>query len=313
MDSLGGSGSRGYGKVALTGLTLDGQPIQADFDALQPFARRLNDATRLHRATLALHTPLGTPLAGDTLFGQLCWALREAAGERRTWPPPRRLHQGQPWLVVSDGLPAGHLPRPTLAAALRRVQRRPGAAQGCPEEALATRSDRTGTLLADASGSAVDDRAYGGKAPQHAVQTHNTLNRLSGTTGEGVFRTLQRGADLPRRRTAHRPLPGARQRARGADEVADLLAAVGSTGFGRDARVGLGKFTVDGLEPCPFAAARRRQRLVVARSVCAAGSGLRWAKLLAGAHPLRPPRQRAGAQPASRSRRRCCWPPPAPS
>ncbi|MCB1934071.1 MAG: type III-A CRISPR-associated RAMP protein Csm3 [Candidatus Accumulibacter sp.] len=38
LDSLGGSGSRGYGKLAFSGLALDGQSIQADFDALQPFA-----------------------------------------------------------------------------------------------------------------------------------------------------------------------------------------------------------------------------------------------------------------------------------
>ncbi|MER2518880.1 MAG: type III-A CRISPR-associated RAMP protein Csm3 [Candidatus Accumulibacter phosphatis] len=38
LDSLGGSGSRGYGKLALSGLALDGQSIQADFDTLQPFA-----------------------------------------------------------------------------------------------------------------------------------------------------------------------------------------------------------------------------------------------------------------------------------
>ena len=38
-DSLGGSGSRGYGKVAFTRLTLDGDAsIQARFDAIQPFA-----------------------------------------------------------------------------------------------------------------------------------------------------------------------------------------------------------------------------------------------------------------------------------
>ncbi len=38
VDSLGGSGSRGYGKVALSGLALDGRSIQADFDVLRPFA-----------------------------------------------------------------------------------------------------------------------------------------------------------------------------------------------------------------------------------------------------------------------------------
>ena len=38
-DSLGGSGSRGYGKVALRNLALDGDAsIQAHFDAIQPFA-----------------------------------------------------------------------------------------------------------------------------------------------------------------------------------------------------------------------------------------------------------------------------------
>ena len=38
LDSLGGSGSRGYGKVAFADLVLDGQPIQPSFDALEPFA-----------------------------------------------------------------------------------------------------------------------------------------------------------------------------------------------------------------------------------------------------------------------------------
>ena len=68
----------------------------------------------LHRATLALHTPLGTPLAGDTLFGQLCWALREAAGEAELRRRLQGYTEGSPWLVVSDGFPAGYLPRPTL-------------------------------------------------------------------------------------------------------------------------------------------------------------------------------------------------------
>lgn len=38
LDSLGGSGSRGYGKVRFAGLTLDGVAIQAAFDAIDPFA-----------------------------------------------------------------------------------------------------------------------------------------------------------------------------------------------------------------------------------------------------------------------------------
>ena len=37
-DSLGGSGSRGYGKVKFENLTRDGQSIQETFDNLKPFA-----------------------------------------------------------------------------------------------------------------------------------------------------------------------------------------------------------------------------------------------------------------------------------
>ena len=37
LDSLGGSGSRGYGKIKFGDLQLDGTGIQADFDKLDPF------------------------------------------------------------------------------------------------------------------------------------------------------------------------------------------------------------------------------------------------------------------------------------
>jgi CRISPR-associated protein Csm3 len=39
LDSIGGSGSRGYGKVKFVGLQIDGADAQASFDAVQPFAK----------------------------------------------------------------------------------------------------------------------------------------------------------------------------------------------------------------------------------------------------------------------------------
>jgi CRISPR-associated protein Csm3 len=38
LDSLGGSGSRGYGKLEFRGMKLDGADVQAEFDAVDPFA-----------------------------------------------------------------------------------------------------------------------------------------------------------------------------------------------------------------------------------------------------------------------------------
>ena len=39
LDSIGGSGSRGYGKVRFTGLKIDGIDTQARFDAVKPFGK----------------------------------------------------------------------------------------------------------------------------------------------------------------------------------------------------------------------------------------------------------------------------------
>lgn len=39
LDSVGGSGSRGYGKVKFKNLTIDGEDKQATFDAIDPFQR----------------------------------------------------------------------------------------------------------------------------------------------------------------------------------------------------------------------------------------------------------------------------------
>ncbi|HPT49285.1 MAG TPA: hypothetical protein PKZ22_03660 [Accumulibacter sp.] len=219
----------------------------------------MSDATHhvLHRATLTLRTPLGTPLAGDTLFGQLCWTLRETAGDAEL---RRRLDgytTGKPWLVVSDGFPSGYLPRPTLPRHLDDLAAGPDA---CKASRKADRQKRWiacrhagETLLAMPRVADDDTVAYGGQAPRHDIQAHNTLNRLSGTTGEGAFapytaprihHAVDQKIDLY--------LLLDEQRVSAAETVA-LLAALGDGGYGRDASVGLGKFTVDSLQPAAFA------------------------------------------------------------
>ena len=209
-------------------------------------------AHALHRATLALATPLGTPLAGDSLFGQCCGALREAQGEAEL---TRRLDgytQGQPWLIVSDGFPTGYLPKPTLPQHFE------------PQTDAAARKDakkrrwiplsHSGRALKGLLESAVNDAAAYNIAPLRTVQPHNTLNRLSGTTGEGAF------APYTMPQTFH--ASGQRidvyllldEDHVSADETGRLLEAIGASGFGRDASIGLGKFAVEQIEPASFTA-----------------------------------------------------------
>ena len=67
-----------------------------------------------YRLTLQPLSALGTPLAGDTLFGQLCWTLRHQLGNDALTALLAGYTQGQPFAVVSDALPQGHLPLPSL-------------------------------------------------------------------------------------------------------------------------------------------------------------------------------------------------------
>ena len=206
----------------------------------------------LHRATLALHTPLGTPLAGDTLFGQLCWALREAAGEAEL---SRRLHgytQGAPWLVASDGFPVGYLPKPTLPQTFeppRDADERKAAKKlrWIPAKLI---GESLSVLLAGAVG---DGAAYA-KAPRAGVQAHNTLNRLTGTTGTGEFAPYTQPQTFHERGQRIDVYLVLDEERVSADEAGQLLNAIGATGFGRDASIGLGKFTVLAVEPAAFAA-----------------------------------------------------------
>ena len=40
MDALGGSGSRGYGRIEFKELKLDGKDIQSELDSIKPFENR---------------------------------------------------------------------------------------------------------------------------------------------------------------------------------------------------------------------------------------------------------------------------------
>ena len=199
-------------------------------------------AHTLLRATIALRTPLGTPLAGDTLFGQLCHGAREAWGDSELARLLDGYPQGAPWLVVSDGFPQGYLPRPTVPPLQASTPQERKRAKGRRWIPLAATALPLPQLLASATN---DGEAYGtDAAPVTATVHHNTLNRRTGSTGTGEF------APYSMAQTFHAAGQKIDLWCVIDDERLDrerlelLLAAMGATGFGRDASIGLGKFSV---------------------------------------------------------------------
>jgi CRISPR-associated protein Csm4 len=180
-----------------------------------------------------------TPLAGDTLFGQLSWAVRERFGEGRLRELLDGYVAGRPFLVVSDGFPSGLLPRPTA----------PDFALGLTAADPARRKQaRTFRWLpSDRAGQPITrwmDTLTASESTRPLVLTQNTINRYTGTTGEGQFapRQVDRsffGAE------ARIDLYAVVDERLSADALRQLLADVGSHGYGRDATTGLGKFEVE--------------------------------------------------------------------
>lgn len=194
----------------------------------------------LLRIPLIPCTALGTPLAGDTLFGQLCWAVREAFGEAELARLLDGYTQGRPWLVTGDGFPAGFLPRPTVPLPKQTDPAKRKEAKGRCWIAHADANKPLAEMLARAKN---DDEAFGtNRAPKAARAHHNTLNRLTGTTGKGEFapytmpqihyaarQTMEVWCALDETRCT-------------IERLCELFAAIGASGFGRDASIGLGKF-----------------------------------------------------------------------
>lgn len=195
-----------------------------------------------YRLTLQPLTAFGTPLAGDTLFGQLCWTLRHQLGNEALTALLAGYTQSQPFAVVSDALPHGHIPLPSLpssawhaeAGSDRKVLKKK---RWLPLSSLREKLSKWQQL-------AQADNALG--ATFERAQPHNTINRQTGTTGTGMFAPYTMAQSWIKPGTLLDVvvvLDGARLSA------AQLQAAfthIGQHGFGRDASIGLGKFTLVG-------------------------------------------------------------------
>ena len=71
----------------------------------------------LYKTTITPKSNFTTPLKGDTLFGQICWAIRYRLGEDRL----NELlsdYDKKPFLIVSDGFASGYVSKPSMPSHL---------------------------------------------------------------------------------------------------------------------------------------------------------------------------------------------------
>jgi CRISPR-associated protein Csm4 len=199
------------------------------------------------RLTLRPLSALGTPLAGDTLFGQLCWTLRHQLGNERLNALLHGYTERQPFAVVSDALPRDHLPLPSLPSGIwdksgddrKALKKKRWLPLSALQQPLQTWQQHA------VSDTDLDTKRENGQPPRNTIeraQPHNTINRQTGTTGTGTF--------APYTMVQIWPAPGSEFDLwlvldTGRIDPADIHAAftaIGQQGYGRDASIGLGKF-----------------------------------------------------------------------
>lgn len=192
-------------------------------------------------ATIQPRSAFGGSIRGDTLFGQLCWATLHRRGEQHLNKLLEGYPVNRPFLVVSDAFPAGYLPRPALP--LHRYEDIPDADRKQVKKRNWLARKHFSQPLSKWLEFAVPDRQIAGRDLfESRSQSHNTINRLTGTTGAGEFAPYT----MPQQWYA----PGQSlelylvyDEARlDTQAVKQLLEDVGMAGYGRDASIGLGKF-----------------------------------------------------------------------
>jgi len=244
---------------------------------------------RIYAITIKPQSPFGTPLKGDTIFGQFCWQTAEHGGllskgldhwiacyhERpfavfsSAWP--KIDDQGGFVAIRRPELPLSLLGEPDPSAdcetRLKNRKHNKGKKWLVVDKDLRVRlfwenmlSDkdictRFVATLPEADKKRLrlaDDRHR--RPLSQAEQQHNSINRLTQTTGKGEF--------APYATDNSHYLPGIElvifaglaDEACGPDALREGFTLLGQWGFGRDASTGLGRFNVTGVAELDFAA-----------------------------------------------------------
>ncbi|WP_456386487.1 type III-A CRISPR-associated RAMP protein Csm4 [Desulfolithobacter sp.] len=226
---------------------------------------------KLYAITIQPESPFGTPLKGDTLFGSFCWqaALDRGllTGGLDHWIESYRK---KPFLVLSSAFPqvvddnsdiTYALPRPALPPSWLE----PDGTGPCAERLKKRKEKKSRRWLLTGSDlhidlcwdNLIDDRELGsricamlgtdnddGGFVRFFEQSHNTINRLTSTTGKGFFSPYSMSNFVYRPGMELVLFALVNEQALNEESLLTGLERIGSYGYGRDASTGLGRFGI---------------------------------------------------------------------
>lgn len=206
---------------------------------------------KLFRLRIKPRSAFGSTLLGETLFGQLCWTIRELYGEEFLTGLLDGYLENRPFAVVSDGFPSDMMPLPhflgTDWAPSDRDLKKLKKLSWIPKKDMGKSLREWRNFAAKAS-----EEQGEKKQENKGLQSHNRINRLTSTTGEGDFAPFI----LPVTYFNTSKDNGVKfdiyvlfdPRDNREEIIKKAFETMGACGFGRDATTGLGRFDVIGFE-----------------------------------------------------------------
>lgn len=198
-----------------------------------------------YRFTIKPSSALGTPMKGDTLFGQLCWAIANRFGADKLNTCLQGYAQDKPFLVVSDALPAGYLPMPTIPSTFFTASQNtdPTERKKMKKRQWLCNNDINKPLASWMDDGMACTNPFKQKTE---TQAHNSINRLTGTTGTGDFAPYGQPQLWLENGTTYAIYLLLDETRLSLADFTQALQDISLIGFGRDASIGLGKFDMVG-------------------------------------------------------------------
>jgi CRISPR-associated protein Csm4 len=193
---------------------------------------------KLYKISITPSSNFATTLKGDTLFGQMCWAISYAFKKDRLATLLKDYREGEkPFLVVSDAFPKGFLPKPKMPSSLLKEK---------SEEKKLNRKKiwlTSEALQRGAYTEAKSDKEVGSNDTQN-MQIHNAINYKTSHTGDGFDPYGLETWNLSPKDIYC--LIDENQLS--VDELKEVLKLLSEMGYGKKSTIGKGRFSIDTIE-----------------------------------------------------------------
>lgn len=220
-----------------------------------------------YKITWTLHSAIETPLHSDTIFGHLCWALATDRSECLNEIDIGKFLEDmrQPRLILSSAFPQGALPLPVLsppyeklsdqlsaALAKRKLRKDAKTRKFLPLEVWTEcRADYDHSVLLERNERIQSFMDKLARSQEEEMVTHNSINRITGTTVKGEASLYSEPATFYQDGTVFESYLSTDYFTR--EQLETLFMNIEISGFGRNKYTGRGRFSisVDGWDPAP--------------------------------------------------------------